>query len=152
MLRLVQHPNVIRLYEVYESDQYVHMVFEQLSDTQLFHIIRSKPNYTEADAARIMKSLLGVVDFLHSQQVIHRDIRPENIMLGYTLFRARWSRVTGKQFSLKLVNFSLATRATGQVETFCCGTPGYVAPEVINKEGYTMKADIFSCGVIMYMM
>ncbi len=81
MLRQVQHPNVIRLYEVYESDQYVHMVFESFSDTQLFHMIRGKGSYTEADAARIMTALLSVVNALHGQQIIHRDIRPENIML-----------------------------------------------------------------------
>jgi calcium-dependent protein kinase len=81
MLRQIQHPNVIRLYETYESDQYVHMVLENLTDTSLFHMIRSKKGYTEADAARVMKSLLTVVNYLHGHQIIHRDIRPENIMI-----------------------------------------------------------------------
>jgi len=81
MLRQVQHSCVIRLYEIYESEQYVHLVFEYLDDVQLLSVLKAKPNYTEADACRIIKSLLDVVSALHNKLIIHRDIKPENIML-----------------------------------------------------------------------
>ncbi len=158
MLRQVQHPGVIKLYEVYESEQYVHLVFEYITDAQLFLILRAKEDYSEADAARIMKSLLQVVANLQSKQIIHRDIKPENIMLTYPIFRCKKSikilyRKVDNELSVKLVNLGLSTKIDGvHLETVCCGSPGYIAPEVLRKEGYGMKADIYSCGIILYIL
>jgi len=83
ILRQIQHPGIIKLYEVYESEQYVHLIYEFIKDTQLFQILRAKPDYSEADAVRIMKLLLQTVSTVHSKNIILRDIKPENIMLTY---------------------------------------------------------------------
>jgi len=84
ILREIQHSSLITLYEVYEADQYVHLVFEIIKGGELFTKIKKKSDYTEGDAKKIMKTLLTVIAVLHSKQVVHRDIKPENIMLLYT--------------------------------------------------------------------
>ena len=81
MLRGLNHPGIAQLINVYETNDNVHMVFECLRDTQLFAVIKEKPNYSEADAAKIMKSLLEIIAHIHENQIIYRDIKPENILL-----------------------------------------------------------------------
>ena len=81
ILCLLRHPRVIRLYEVYESLNYVHLVLEYLKGGELFEKIRSKGNYSEADAAKVMKRLLEAVAYCHQKNILHRDLKPENIIL-----------------------------------------------------------------------
>ncbi len=85
LLRKLQHPSIISLHEVYESDQYVHLVLGPLAGAYLFSRLRKKQNYTEEYAMKIMKALLTVVSFLHAHQVVHRDIKPDNILLSLDL-------------------------------------------------------------------
>ena len=118
----------------------VDLVLEYLKGGELFLKIQEKGSYSEGDAARVMKQLLEVVDYCHSKNVIHRDIKPENIIL----------RDTDSDLDFKLIDFGFATvTAPGVKEFLKYGSPGYVAPEIISKQGYTSKADIFSCGIIM---
>ncbi len=142
IMREMPHPCLLTLNEIYESDQYVHLVFEILKGEELFSKIKKRSSYTELDVMKIMKAILGVIYHLHSGQIMHRDIKPENILL----------LDTEPELQVKITNLSLATKLTGQLETLCCGSAGYVAPEVLNKEGYGLKADIFSCGIIMYIL
>lgn len=81
MLKILRHPGIISLLSIYESAEYVHMVFEYMRNTQLFATIKEKPNYSEADAVKIMKSLLQAIAHIHGNNIIYRDIKPENIIL-----------------------------------------------------------------------
>ena len=81
MLKRLKHPGIIQLYNIYDSIEYVHLVFEYIRDTQIFYIIKEKSNYTETDAIIIMRSLLQSIFYMHLNQVIYRDIKPGNIFL-----------------------------------------------------------------------
>ncbi len=140
-LRNLRHPRVVSLYEVYEGGEHVHLVMEYQKGGELFDKIQSKGSYSEADAARIMNRLLEVVGYMHSKRVMHRDLKPENIMLTDS----------ESDLNFKIVDFGLAVYLKeNEKETQKCGSPGYAAPEVIAKEGYDFKADVFSCGIILY--
>ncbi len=140
ILRYLNHPSIITLYEVFEAADYVHLVLEYLKGGELFDKIQEKGSYSEGDAAKIMKQLLETINYCHQRNVIHRDIKPENIIL----------KDITSDLDFKIVDFGLAVRsAPGTKEMLRCGSPGYAAPEVLLKEGYNLKADIFSCGIIM---
>jgi len=139
-LRRLKHPNILILYEVYEAADFVHLVLEYLKGGELFDKIQEKGSYCEGDAAKVMKKLLETINYCHSLNIIHRDIKPENIIL----------QDNTSDLDFKIVDFGLAViSAPGKKETLRCGSPGYAAPEVLLKEGYDLKADIFSCGIIM---
>lgn len=82
MLRKMRGKNVIQLYTVYESDDYIHLVTEHIDGLNLFSYVKSKSNYTEEDVKRIMKVLLATVASFYEIQVIHRDLNPENIYIS----------------------------------------------------------------------
>lgn len=81
MLKLINGKNTIKLYDVYESENYVHLIMEHIEGEDLFSAIKKKLDFTERDARRIMKELLRIVQGLHDLKIIHRDIKPENIMI-----------------------------------------------------------------------
>lgn len=142
-MRAITHENIIRLYEVYESDKYIHLVFEYLEGGELFERIKSKGSYQEKDAMNVMKNLLLALDYLHNQGIIHRDLKPENLILASK----------ENDYSLKIADFGLASEIkTGENLFLRCGSPGYVAPELLEDQGYNTKADIFSAGIILYVM
>ena len=92
ILRRVKDPAIINLCDVYESEQYVHLVFERIKNTQLFSTLKEKEDYSERDAQNIMKSLLQAVASLHSRNIIHRDLKPESIMLAYSFINSNTGR------------------------------------------------------------
>ena len=81
MLRMLRHPGIIQLLSVYEAKDYVHLVFDYMKDIALFSVIKKKSKYYESDAVKIMKSLMQIIFYMHTNQVIYRDVKPENIML-----------------------------------------------------------------------
>lgn len=81
MLKRLRHPGIAQLVNVYESQDYVHLVFEYTKTVPILSILKKKPNYSEADAVRVMRSLLETVAHMHSKHVIYRSIRPENVFL-----------------------------------------------------------------------
>ncbi len=155
MSRRIDHVGVRRLIEVYESEQYIHVVYEYLKGKDLIARIQLKKTYTEDDVAYLAKSLLNTISYLHEKSIIVRNLSPENLFLAYVfLFLEETTpkiRDCGKKQILKIMDFTLAIKMNGnQLETMCCGFPGYIAPEVLRKEGYSQKADVFSCGVVLY--
>jgi serine/threonine protein kinase len=108
---------------------------------ELFERIKSMGSHSESDTAIIMKSLLRALVSTHEKQVVHRDLKPENL-----LFK------DDDISSLKIVDFGLADKYRGIPLKMKCGSPGYVAPEVLNDAGYDCKADIFGAGIILYIL
>lgn len=144
VMRLVRHPNVVRLYEVMASKSKIYFVIEYASGGELFNKV-AKGKLKEDAARRYFQQLIAAVDFCHSRGVYHRDLKPENLLLDE------------QSGNLKVSDFGLSAlaesrRQDGLLHT-TCGTPAYVAPEVISKRGYDgEKADIWSCGVILFVL
>ncbi|XP_057797581.1 CBL-interacting protein kinase 5-like [Salvia miltiorrhiza] len=143
VMRLVKHPNVVQLYEVLASKSKIYFVMEYVKGGELFNKV-AKGRLKEDAARRYFQQLVAAVDFCHSRGVYHRDLKPENLLLD-------------EHGNLKVTDFGLSAlidskRHDGLLHT-TCGTPAYVAPEVINKRGYDgVKADIWSCGVILFVL
>lgn len=83
ILRRLNHQNIIKLYEVYENDLYIHIILEYLMGGELFQQLQSRGVYSEADAALVFKCILEALDYCHERNVIHRDLKPENLILMY---------------------------------------------------------------------
>ena len=133
LLIAVNHPNIIKFYEVYEDPQYIHLVMELCTGGELFDQLISKGRYTEAEAAKIMHSLLNAVSHLHSLEIAHRDLKPENIMLS----------TPDENAEIKIIDFGLAKKYLGEGtgENTILGSSYYVAPEVLNNS-YGLSCDI----------
>ncbi|KAH9507867.1 Serine/threonine-protein kinase dclk1 [Bulinus truncatus] len=143
ILRCVKHPNIIRLIEDFSNQLQIFYVMELVKGGDLFDAIASSSaKYTEEDASGMLFNLASALEYLHSLHIVHRDVKPENILLR--------EHEDGTK-SLKLGDFGLATEVKGPLFTVC-GTPTYVAPEVIAETGYGVKIDVWSAGVITYIL
>ncbi|KAL5709854.1 non-specific serine/threonine protein kinase [Ranunculus cassubicifolius] len=143
VMRLVKHPYVLQLYEVMATKTKIYFVVEYAKGGELFNKV-AKGKLKEDVARKYFQQLISAVDFCHSRGVYHRDIKPENLLLD-------------ENGNLKVSDFGLSAlaeskRQDGLLHT-TCGTPAYVAPEVIDRKGYDgAKADIWSCGVVLYVL
>lgn len=143
VMRLVRHPNVVQLYEVMANKTKIYFAMEYVKGGELFNKV-ARGKLKEDVARKYFQQLIGAIDFCHSREVYHRDLKPENLLLD-------------ENENLKVTDFGLSAlwqsrRQDGLLHT-TCGTPAYVAPEVINKKGYDgAKADIWSCGVVLFVL
>jgi len=139
----VQHPNIISVVEVFETQQSLFVIMELANGGELFDAIISVGKYSEQDASNFMRQIASAVTYLHSVGIVHRDLKPENLLLTDRSPNA----------VLKIADFGLSKimESTAVLETKC-GTPGYVAPEVLMGTGYAEKVDVWSMGVICYIL
>jgi 5'-AMP-activated protein kinase, catalytic alpha subunit len=143
VMKLVKHPNIVQLYEVMATKTKIYFVIEYVKGGELFKKVQ-RGRLKEDVARTYFQQLISAVDFCHTRQVYHRDLKPENLLLD------------GSR-NLKISDFGLSAlpnckRKDGLLHTIC-GTPAYVAPEVISQKGYDgAKADIWACGVILYVL
>ncbi|KNA21771.1 hypothetical protein SOVF_040210 [Spinacia oleracea] len=143
-MKLIRHPNVIRLFEVMASKTKIYIVLEFVTGGELFDKIASKGRLKEDEARKYFQQLINAVDYCHSRGVFHRDLKPENLLLD--------AKGTLKVSDFGLSALAQQVREDGLLHT-TCGTPNYVAPEVINNKGYDgAKADLWSCGVILFVL
>ncbi|XP_049409265.1 CBL-interacting protein kinase 18-like [Solanum stenotomum] len=143
VMALVKHPHVVQLYEVMATKSKIYFVIEHAKGGELFNTL-TKGRLKEDVARKLFQQLINAVEFCHSRDVYHRDLKPENLLLD-------------ENGNLKVSDFGLSAlaeskRQDGLLHT-TCGTPAYVAPEVISRKGYKgVKADIWSCGVILFVL
>ncbi|EYU31774.1 hypothetical protein ABFS82_11G034500 [Erythranthe guttata] len=143
VMKMMHHPNIVELHEVMASKSKIYFAMEYVRGGELFAKI-AKGRLREEPARNYFQQLISAIDFCHSRGVYHRDLKPENLLLD-------------EDGNLKVTDFGLSAlsdhlRQDGLFHT-TCGTPAYVAPEVIGKKGYDgAKADIWSCGVILYVL
>uniref|UniRef100_A0A3P8PJU4 Serine/threonine-protein kinase DCLK2 n=1 Tax=Astatotilapia calliptera TaxID=8154 RepID=A0A3P8PJU4_ASTCA len=142
VLRRVRHPSIIQLIEVDETLTQLFLVMELVKGGDLFDAITSSTKYSERDASAMVFNLAGAIKYLHQMNIVHRDIKPENLLV---------CEYPDGTKSLKLGDFGLATVVEGPLYTVC-GTPTYVAPEIIAETGYGLKVDIWAAGVITYIL
>ncbi|KAM4627240.1 serine/threonine-protein kinase DCLK1-like isoform 2-T2 [Polymixia lowei] len=142
ILRRVKHPNIVLLIEEMDTYSELFLVMELVKGGDLFDAITSSNKYTERDASCMLFNLASGIKYLHGLSIVHRDIKPENLLV--------YEHQDGSK-SLKLGDFGLATLVNGPLYTVC-GTPTYVAPEIIAETGYGLKVDIWAAGVITYIL
>ncbi|KAK6791659.1 hypothetical protein RDI58_010740 [Solanum bulbocastanum] len=142
MHHLSEHPNVVRIKGTYEDALYVHIVMELCAGGELFDRIVEKGHYSEREAAKLIKTIVGVVEGCHSLGVMHRDLKPENF-----LFLS-----SDEDAALKATDFGLSVfYQPGEMFSDVVGSPYYVAPEVLRKH-YGPESDVWSAGVILYIL
>jgi len=143
ILKEFDHEHIICLYDFFEESQMYYLVLERMSGGELFDRIVEKHFYNEKEARDVCKILLEAVGYCHKNNVAHRDLKPENLLL-----------VTEKDDGIvKIADFGFAKRVTApNCLSTQCGTPGYVAPEILEGHSYDTKADMWSIGVILYIL
>ena len=154
IMRDLDHPNCILMHGHYESKTHVYIVMEPVTGGQLLERLIAKSHYSETEAARAFVQIIGAVKYLHQIGVVHRDLKPENILYASE----------DPDAPLKICDFGLSTRVVvdsseegGQGGArprlwSKCGSPDYVAPEVLGDRGYGPACDVWSCGVILYVL
>eukprot|EP00756_Hemistasia_phaeocysticola_P013777 Hpha_TRINITY_DN15298_c0_g9::TRINITY_DN15298_c0_g9_i1::g.68304::m.68304 len=146
VMKLLKHPNIVQLREVLQTHKHIYLVLELITGGELFDRIVAAKKFDEKTARRYFQSLICGMGYCHAQGIAHRDLKPENLLLD-------------GQDTLKISDFGLSNLQRGPaggggtlLQTVC-GTPNYVAPEVLKERGYNgITADIWSCGVILFVM
>jgi len=143
VLKELKHQHIIRLYDVFEEKDFWYLVTEKMMGGELFDRIVSKSFYNEKEARDVCKILFEAIGYCHSKAVAHRDLKPENLLL----------RSEENDSEIKIADFGFAKKVlTANSLTTQCGTPGYVAPEILEGIPYDTKSDMWSLGVIVYIL
>ena len=145
ILKTLDHPNIIKVYEFYSTDRYIYIINELCTGGELFNKIVEVKHFTESTACYIMRQLLSAVAYCHDKGVIHRDLKPENILIESSEEKDK------EYFHIKIIDFGTCEILKKKKLTEQIGTSFYIAPEVL-KNGYNEKCDLWSCGVILYIL
>lgn len=145
IMHKIRHENCVQLYEMFETKTKLYMVIELLTGGELFDRIVAKGSYSEKEASVLLACITQAIAYLHSIGVVHRDLKPENLIYASA----------DKNSHVKITDFGLAKFRAGDAGAgmhTACGTPGYVAPEVLKNESYGPEVDMWSLGVILYIL
>mmetsp|Transcript_13022 Transcript_13022/g.22375 ORF Transcript_13022/g.22375 Transcript_13022/m.22375 type:complete len:456 (+) Transcript_13022:182-1549(+) len=145
ILKSVKHVNIISTFDVFDSPSYVHIVLEYIQGGELFDLIASAGKFSEKNASQIMKQMFEGLRYLHTHRIVHRDIKPENVLCT----NREWP------VHVKLCDFGLAEvilEARKDEHDGLVGTPGYVAPEVVRRQKIGPPVDMWSAGVLLFIM
>lgn len=145
LLRYGNHPNIVKLFGVHEDTSCIYLVMELLRGGELLDRILSIQRMCEMEAAAVLRTVLSAVAFLHSHGVVHRDLKPSNMLYASI-------RQTPESLKLCDLGFAKQLRADNGLLMTPCYTANFVAPEVLRKQGYDLACDIWSLGVLLYIM
>lgn len=138
IMRELDHPNIVKVYEYFHDDHFIFIVMELIHGGELFERIMKVHHFSERKAAEIFQQILTAVNYLHANKVVHRDLKPENILFDGEI--------------IKIIDFSNSSKLKpSQKLKDNRGTVYYIAPEVLDST-YDEKCDVWSCGVILYIM
>lgn len=142
VLKKVKHENIVSLEDIYESSSHYYLVMQLVSGGELFDRILERGVYTEKDASDVIRQVLDAVKYLHDGGIVHRDLKPENLLY-----------LTPEEHSkIIITDFGLSKIEGNGIMSTACGTPGYVAPEVLAQKPYSKAVDCWSIGVITYIL
>uniref|UniRef100_A0A672LPA3 non-specific serine/threonine protein kinase n=1 Tax=Sinocyclocheilus grahami TaxID=75366 RepID=A0A672LPA3_SINGR len=142
LLRNLEHPRLIQLFRSHHTDTHVYLLMELVTGGDLFDAITQSGRFTEPSAACMIRDISQALECIHSKSIAHRDIKPENLLV---------QRHGNGSLNLKLADFGLAMVVTEPVFTVC-GTPTYVAPEILAETGYGVGVDVWAMGVILFVL
>jgi len=141
-LKKVNHPHIMKLYGVFEDDEELCLVMELIVGQELFDKIVERGHYTEKDTSHIVRQVIDAIAYLHAQGIAHRDLKPENLL----------SSGENENEIIKVADFGLSKNFSEEKLHTSCGSPTYVAPEVLNSDTYDKSVDMWSIGVITYIL
>ena len=141
MKQLRDSPYIVNFHRAYEDEQFVHVVMELCEGGDLFDAISQNVKFSEREAASMVQDVCEALLYLHSKRIVHRDLKPENLLVT-----KRKDKMV-----IKLADFGLAMFVKEPLYTVC-GTPTYVAPEILSEIGYGLEVDMWACGVITYIL
>jgi len=142
ILSQIDHPNVVKLFEVWDDKLKFYMVMEIMTGGELFDRIVEKDHYSEKEAADTIRPIVDAIRYCHNMGVAHRDLKPENLLYA----------TRDPHSIIKISDFGLAKIYDSSLMTTQCGTPSYVAPEVLEGKGYDEAVDFWSIGIILYIL
>lgn len=139
ILKIVQHPNVVQLYEIIETPKKLYLIMEYAQCGELFDYIVKHQRVKEKEACKFFQELISGIEYISKLRIVHRDLKPENLLLDFDK-------------GIKIVDFGLSnTYREGELMKTACGSPCYAAPEMIAGKKYNgTEVDIWSCGVILF--
>lgn len=133
-----KHPSICRLREAFQSPFAYYLILENLDNGDLFDAIKVNGTFAESVTAGVIYDTANALQYLHHFQIAHRDIKPENLLIS-------------RDFRIKIADFGLACKVLGRLKRVC-GTPTYVAPEILSEAGYGLEVDVWSLGIIVHIM
>eukprot|EP01123_Difflugia_compressa_P009612 TRINITY_DN323_c0_g1_i1.p1 TRINITY_DN323_c0_g1~~TRINITY_DN323_c0_g1_i1.p1 ORF type:complete len:300 (-),score=56.58 TRINITY_DN323_c0_g1_i1:207-1106(-) len=144
LLQSMDHPNIVKLVDICDTDEILFIAMELMDGGELYEEIVRRKTFTEKDASFIMGQLFHALDYLHKRGIAHRDLKLENLLLKRK-----------DSLEIKLADFGLSkvfATLEDKIMATACGTPYYVAPEILGSEGYTNKVDTWAAGVLLYVL
>lgn len=143
VLKSLNHPNIIRLEDTFESPDRIYMVMEIMKGGELFDYVVEKGTLSEEEASVLVRKITSAVNHMHNQDIIHRDLKPENLLLN----------TKGPEAEIKLIDFGLAKVVVREtVASSFLGTKGYLAPEMLQRHSYDKAIDMWALGVIVFVL
>jgi calcium/calmodulin-dependent protein kinase I len=145
IMNKIEHENCAQFFEMFETSKKIYMVMELLTGGELFDRIVAKGSYSEKEASDLIRKIASAIEYLHGIGIVHRDLKPENL-----IYQSK-----ADDSEIKITDFGLAKFKGKDVNarmTTACGTPGYVAPEVLRGDEYGKEVDLWSLGVILYIL
>lgn len=144
IMKQVDHPNIVKLYDTFEDEKYLYIVMELLGGGELFEQIMTKETFSEQESRDIIAPIFDALIYCHNLGIVHRDIKPENLL---------FSSKSVDTAIVKVSDFGLARFVQDDMfATTTCGTPGYVAPEILSEKPYREPCDFWSVGVVLFIL
>lgn len=147
IIKRVNHPNIVKTYNVYETNRQIHIVMEYMKGGMLYDAIEDGVRFKEQDTAQFMREIIDGIMYLHQQGIVHRDIKPENVLCTS---KTPPFHVKISDFGLSSISSAAEMRSNQMLMSTIIGTPEFIAPEIANRQEYTEKVDMWALGMMCY--